>query len=170
MKTPLAIAAFALATGLTTALSGCSPKFDWRDYRSADAPYSILFPGKPATHTRTVNLDGQQTSMTMAAADVDGTMFAVGSTELVSPAAAQQAAQAMKTAMLRNISGIPTKEGSKNGGVALEAHGTNGGRAIALHGRFVARGNRAYQAIVVGPDKAVDREAIETFLTSFKPD
>lgn len=166
MKTPYATAVFAVIAALTA----CSPKFDWRDYRSAEAPYSALFPGKPATHTRTVNLGGQEASMTMAASDVDGTMFAIGSTELATPAAAQLAAQAMKTAMIRNIGGVPAKEDAKDGGVELVAHGTNAGRAIDLHGRFVARGNRAYQAVVIGPARAMDREAIETFLTSFKPD
>ena len=43
--------------------------------------------------------------MTMAAADIDGTMFAVGSAQFTDAGQAQQALQAMKTAMVRNIGG-----------------------------------------------------------------
>jgi magnesium chelatase family protein len=33
-------------------LAACSPTYNWRDYSSPDAPYRIMFPAKPATHTR----------------------------------------------------------------------------------------------------------------------
>lgn len=160
-----------ICTGLVlaAALGGCSPKFDWRDYRGADAPYAVLFPGKPATYSRTVNLDGTQASMTMAAAEIDGTMFAVGSAQFTDTAQAQVALQAMKTAMVRNIGGTVDREAARDGGVDLTAHGVSAGRPMALHGRFIARGKYAYQAIVIGPTRATDTEQIETFLQSFKP-
>jgi hypothetical protein len=63
-------------------VSACSPKFDWRDYRSNEAPYAVLFPAKPATQTRSINLGGEQVKMQMAAAEVDGVTFAVGSAEM----------------------------------------------------------------------------------------
>lgn len=157
------------ALALAAAVSGCSPEFNWRDYRGADAPYSVLFPAKPATHTRTVTLDGRQAAMTMAAADVRGTTFAVGSAEFPDAAQAQSAVLAMKTAMVRNIGGSVAREVTRDGGVELEAHGTSNGRPMQLHGRFIARDKRAYQVIVIGPDQAVDTENIETFLRSFKP-
>jgi hypothetical protein len=159
---------FAALAAVAT-LAACSPKFDWRDYRSSDAPYAVLFPGKPATHTRTVDLGGQQAAMAMAATDIDGTMFAVGSAELPDPAKAQQALQAMKTAMVRNIGASETKESQRNGGTEIEARGVAGGKALTMHGRFVARGKRVYQVIVVGPDKGVDAENVDTFIRSFKP-
>jgi len=105
------------------ALAACSPKFDWRDFRSTDAPYTIMLPGKAATHTRAVNLDGQEVKMTMSAAEVDGTMFAVGTAELPDAAKAAQAVQAMKLAMVRNIGGTITKEGTKDGAFEVEARG-----------------------------------------------
>lgn len=151
------------------ALAACSPKFDWRDYRSSDAPYAVLFPGKPATHTRTVDLAGQQAAMTMAATEVDGTMFAVGSAELADAAKAQLAVQAMKKALVGNIGAQGAKENIRSDGVEIEAHGMANGKPTALHGRFVARDRRAYQIIVVGPEKAVDGENVETFIRSFKP-
>ena len=95
---------------LTLALSACSPKYDWRDYRSNDAPYAVLFPGKPATHTRSIRLDqpgrpdpALAIDMTMTAAEVDGVVFAVGSARLADPTQAPAALAAMRTALMRNI-------------------------------------------------------------------
>ena len=73
------------------ALSACTPRFDWRSVRGTDAPYTILLPAKPSTHTRSVNLGGIQASMTMTAAEVDDVTFAVGSAELPDAAQAQAA-------------------------------------------------------------------------------
>ena len=159
---PLVILSVALATG------ACSPKFDWRDYRSSAAPYAVLFPGKPASHTRTVNLDGQQASMTMTATDIDGTLFAVGSAELADADKAQIAVQAMKTAMVRNVGASTAKESVRDGGFAVEAHGARAGAPVTLHGRFLSRGKRVYQVVVIGPENAVGKEDVDTFLSSFK--
>lgn len=157
-----------LAVAVVTAVSACSPKFDWRDYRATDAPYSVLFPAKPATHTRTVSLDGREASMTIAAAEVDGTMFAVGSATLADASQAEQAACSMQTAMVRNIGGTVSKEAARHNGVDIEAHGASNGRPMQLHGRFVAHDKRAYQVVVIGPEKAIDAENIDTFIRSFK--
>ncbi|MFB9288369.1 hypothetical protein ACFFTM_08365 [Pseudoduganella plicata] len=150
------------------AVCACSPKFDWRDYRSNVAPYAVLFPSKPASHTRSVNLDGQTASMTMAATDIDGTLFAVGSAELADAEKAQMAVQAMKTAMVRNIGAAAAKESIRDGGFDVEAHGARARAPVTLHGRFLARGKRVYQVVVIGPENAVSKENVDTFLRSFR--
>jgi hypothetical protein len=149
-------------------LGACSPKFDWRDFRSSDAPYAVLFPGKPASHTREVNLDGLPVRMTMAASDIEGTMFAVGSAELANAEQAPAAVQAMKTAMLRNIGAAQPAETTKDGAFEVTAHGMNRGVPMLMHGRFLARGKRVYQVIVIGPEKDFRKENVETFMSSFK--
>lgn len=149
-------------------LTACSPKFDWRDYRGSEAPYAVLFPGKPATHTRPVDLGGATASMTMAATEIDGTVFAVGSVELADAERAQLAVQAMKAAMVRNIGATQPVESTRDGAFEVAAHGTRGNQPVTLRGRFLARGKRAYQVIVLGPDHGVEREHVDTFLRSFK--
>jgi hypothetical protein len=168
-----------LAAGV---LAACSPKYDWRDYRSADAPYAVLFPGKPASQTRTINLDGQEVSMTMTAAEVDGVSFAVGSARLADAARAQAALAAMKTALVNNIgaaivsdktSGTSPGTGSLSGQqtlVEVEAKGAHNGEATLLIGHFIARDNRIYQVIVMGAEKHVVRDTVDTFMSSFKLD
>jgi hypothetical protein len=163
MKTHLALPLLAALV-----LGACSPKFDWRDFRSSDAPYAVLFPGKPASHTREVNLDGLSVKMTMAASDIDGTMFAVGSAELADADQAPAAVQAMKTAMLRNIGAAQPVQTTKDGAFEVTAHGMNRGVPMLMHGRFLARGKRVYQVIVIGPEKDFRKENVETFMSSFK--
>jgi hypothetical protein len=160
------------------ALSACTPQFDWREAHGADAPYVATFPAKPATHTRAINLDGMQITMTMTAAEVDGVNFAVGSAPLSDPSKAGAALQAMKFALLRNIGGAVKREkssiiaGSPVPMIEIEALGAPGsntrGQPRLLVARFVTKDQRIYQVLVMGPEKAVSREALDTFFASFK--
>ena len=150
-------------------LAACSPKFDWREVRGTDAPFMVLLPSKPATHTRTVNLDGLQVPMTMTAADVDGVTFAVGAAQLADAAQAPKALAAMKTALVRNIGGTIKQEKASAPGavpVAVDIEAAGSGRLLLA--RFLAKDNRIYQVIMVGNESAVSRDAADTFFTSFK--
>lgn len=158
-------------------LAGCNPTYNWRDYRSPDAPYQVMFPAKPATHTRSVDLDGMKVEMTMTAAEVEGVMFAVGSGTAPDPARAQAAVDAMRTAMLRNINATVQRESASsasNGApdgmrksVDVDAVGTGNGGPMKLSGHFESRGTRFYQVIVLGRDQAVQPEQSEQFMQSF---
>ena len=151
------------------ALVACSPTFNWRDYASPDAPYHALFPDKPATFTRSVNLDGLAVNMTMTAAEVEGTVFAVGSAEVPDAPRAQAALEAMKTALVRNIGATVTGEKRVPGRTLdIEARGLRNGQQVELHGHFEARDKRIYQVIVMGPPGAAGPEQIEQFLGGFK--
>jgi hypothetical protein len=166
-----------LATLLAVAcLAGCSPKYNWRDYASADATYRVMFPAKPSTFTREIDLDGMKVPMTMTAAEIEGATFAVGTALAPDAARAQAAVAAMRIALVRNIDGHVTRE--KNTALAgaaertasdVEAVGAVRGEALRLAGHFESRGTRFYQVIVVGKEKDMPAEQVEQFLTSFKP-
>jgi hypothetical protein len=161
-------------------LPGCTPQFDWREVRGPAAPYRAAFPAKPATHARAINLDGLQITMTMTAADVNGVSFAIGSAPLPDASKAPAALQAMKLALLRNIGGTlrhdkpAVVKGSPLAAIDIEALGAPGnntrGQPRLLAARFVAKDRYIYQALVVGPEKAVSREVLDTFFTSFTLD
>jgi len=157
-----------LAVMAAAVLMACSPKYDWRDFRSNDAPFAVLFPGKPATHTRNINLNGEQVQMTMAAAEVEGTMFAVGSAELSDESKAAKAVQDMKAQMVRNVGASNSKETTKDGAFLVEAHGVQNGTPMLLHARFQSQGKRAYQVVVMGKEKDINTEIVDTFMSSFK--
>lgn len=145
--------------------AACSPKFDWREVRGSDAPYSVLLPGKPTSFSKELQLEGVTLNMTMQAAQARGVSFAVGSAR-VAPERAVAVLAAMKAGMLRNVQGGVADAPA---GTDIEVHGKlRDGQTVLLAGRFVARGPWVYQAIVMGPEPAVSREVIDTFMTSFK--
>jgi hypothetical protein len=178
MKIRSLILAVPAALAAALLFSACSPKFDWRDYRGPAVPYTALFPGKPATQTRPINLGEDKADMHMAATEVDGVTFAVGSAELPDAGRAQAAITAMKNTMVKNLNATVTSEkqesssaaGSQRTAITVEAKGSRNGETMVLFGRFVAKDKRVYQAIVAGREKQVDKEAVETFMSSFKPD
>lgn len=163
-----------------TVFSACSPKYDWRDFRSKEAPYAVLFPGKPATQTRSISLGVETVNMQMAAAEVDGIMFAVGAAEMADAPKAQAAIAAMKTTMVANIGGTITSEKQASaaavaGGVShqqksidVEAKGSRNGEPMRMVGRFIAKDKRVYQVIVIGREKHMLKDEIDTFMGSFK--
>jgi len=162
-----------------TLLAGCNPTYNWRDYSSPDAPYRVMFPAKPASHTRSVDLNGSKVEMTMTAAEVEGVMFAVGTGLAADPAAAQAAVDAMKTAMLRNINATVQRESASASAASsgspesarkrIDIDATGPGKAgpMKLSAHFESRGKRFYQVIVLGQEKAVPPEQSEQFMKSF---
>ena len=157
---------------LLAALAACSPDYNWRQVQNADAAFTALFPARPSSHAREVNLNGIRTNMSMTAAEVHGALFAVGSTELSSPALVQPALDAMKTAMVRNIGGTIASDKTVPGLTPYNeviANGSRNGRPVQLTARFSASKQRVYQAVVIGAPQDVPAEAIDTFLSSFKP-
>lgn len=161
-----------LALTLAAALSACSPQYDWRDYRSNDAPYAVLFPGKPASQSRSIQLDTLAVNMTMTAAEVNGVIFAVGSAQVPDAAQGPAAIEAMKTALINNIGATVTSHTSSADGkqatLDVEAKGSQNGEAMRLIGHFIARDKRIYQVIVMGRDKNIVQDTVETYLGSFK--
>ena len=63
---------------IALALLACTPKFDWRDVRSDDSPYTILMPAKPATMTRELDLGQSKIVMHMTTVQVAGCDGGVG--------------------------------------------------------------------------------------------
>jgi hypothetical protein len=158
------------------ALGACSPDYNWRESSDNGAHFIVLLPGKPASATRSVDLDGPRVDMNMTAAEAGGATFAVGTAELPDAAAASRALDAMAAALLNNIGAraqaAPTLPGATDGyarTLELDAHGVAGGRPVRLVARLAARGKRVYQLLVLGEEKAITDENIETFFASFKP-
>jgi hypothetical protein len=157
-------------------LAACSPEYNWREVQGSAAPFTVLLPAKPATHSRQINLDGRQVTMTMTGAEVDHVTFAVGAAELADASQTSAALLAMKTALVRNIKGQVKQEkltGPENAPTAIDIEATGApdprtGEAPALYARFAARDKRIYQAIVLGKEKSIKRDAVDTFLSSFK--
>jgi hypothetical protein len=156
------------ATGILAALllAGCNPTYNWRDHAAADGTWKALFPAKPASFTRSVDLGGLQVEMTMTAAEVEGATFAIGSAS--APDAAQAALPAMRRALLANIGVAGEHAAATKDGLQVDATGSANGQPVQLQGRVMARGARVYQVIVLGKP-GTPPEQVEQFLTAFTP-
>lgn len=149
-------------------LSACSPKFDWRDARSNDAPYTILMPGKPMSDSKDLQLEGISLKMSMLAGEAGGISFAVGSTRAEDAGKAGLIMEAMKKGMINNIQG--TAETTKTTAPdTVEVRGKlRNGQPIMMVGRFLIRGPWVYQIVMLGQEKDMKQEVTDTFMTSFK--
>lgn len=159
--------AFIPAMLAAVVLAGCNPTYNWREHSNQDGRYKVLFPAKPATFTRPVDVDGLRVEMTMTAAEVKGATFAVGSAVAPDAARAQAALPAMRLALLRNIGAGDDQVPAAQDGSRVDASGAVKGKPMRLHGRFETRGQRFYQVIVIGPADAVPAEQVDQFLSSF---
>ena len=156
------------AAALISTLMACSPKFDWREVRGTDAPYTVLLPAKPASFAREMQLDGVHLKMQMTAADADGVSFAVGVATVPDPSQIPRVLEAMQNGMIKNIRGN-LAPASNPPGKDIVAYGSlQNGQPVKLVARFVARGNRVYQVVVIGKEKSLTAEVVDTFMTSFK--
>jgi hypothetical protein len=168
---PASLLVSAFCVFCLSSLAACDPKYNWREIPGKDAPFTVLLPAKPANLARPVNLAGHTYTMSMTAAEVGHVSFAVGSVLCPDAKEAHEALNAMQTAMVNNINGKVKSLPSSGGAVDIEAVGSAqpGGEPLLLVAHFVVSGNRAWQVIVLGPEKEVEREQVTTFISSFKP-
>ncbi|WP_162057094.1 hypothetical protein [Undibacterium sp. KW1] len=149
-------------------LNACSPKFDWRDARGSNAPFSILMPGKPLSDSKDMQLEGIKVKMDMLAGEVGGISFAVGSTKAEDAGKAGLIMEAMKKGMINNIQGTPETTKSLSADM-LQVHGKlRSGQPVTMVGRFLVRGPWVYQIIMLGQQKDMKQDVIDTYMTSFK--
>ncbi|AGW88666.1 membrane protein [Ralstonia pickettii DTP0602] len=176
---------------LALVLCACSPRYDWRTIQSGEGGYAALYPGKPTSAARDVTIAGRKLPMTMEAARVDDTLFAVGVVTLPAddPELRREALAAMQAGLLANL-GTPSGEPARTRpvtimtadrpgrpleGVEVQASGVSpqDQSPRRLTARLVAVGIRAYQAVVLeAGDAARDlrqAEQVEQFLTGFHP-
>ena len=168
-------------------LMACSPKYDWRTVRSDEGAYTVDYPAKPTAEARPRAINGQRLPMTMQAASIDGTLFAIGVVVLPAddPVWRQQAVDALRAGLSANLQGnvavrdIAVKTAAQPPlslpAVELVAQGAGGDDPAPrrLTARVVATGKHAYQAVVLeSGDAARDarqQEQVEQFLASFHP-
>jgi len=175
---------FSLACALS--LAACSPRFDWREIRSAETGFAILLPDKPRVETRDIAFEDRVIRMTIVSTGVGPTLFAAGVAQLPPESVAPDRLDAtlawFRDALVRNIDGRTTAmqptvlstaaaAGHRvRGGQAVEARGRVGksGRPGQLAARFHVVDDRLYQVVAIGADGELTPDALEIFFTSFR--
>lgn len=161
---------------VTTALiSACSPKFDWREVHGTASPYTVLMPARPSELSREIQLNAQTVTMQMTATQIDGVNFAVGAVKMSDATNAQTTITVIKNALVQKMAGFITQEktslANTGGKITFNDEFSAVDKATVptrMQGRLVARDAWVFQVLVVGPEKDINKEAAETFLTSFK--
>ena len=110
--------------------------------------------------------------MQMMAAEIDGVSFAVGSAKVNDASKISGVLDAMQQGMLNNIHGVAEKENNAASTLSAKdvvAYGKlANGQPVKFVGRFVARGAWVYQIVIIGKEKMLTPEVVDTFMTSFK--
>lgn len=159
-------------------LCACTPKFDWREVRNEENFFQILMPGKAASASREINLNGIKATMYMTATDVQNLSFSVAYVKLDGADLDQEAQkkqqevafEAMKTGMLNNIQGQwkTSSEVSLPKNTLLAYGQRTNGQKIKMLAKFENRNPYLVQIIMLGEDKAFNKDAAEMFFDSFK--
>lgn len=158
-------------------LCACTPALDWRQVSPDGSGVTGLFPCRPATVARSIQIGGQPITMSMHACEADGSTFALASAQVedvraVGPLLAELSARAA-----RNIDAGPgTGEPFQVPGMSPHAQARRfliagrrpDGSVLLEHMAVFTRGTRVYQAFVVGSRPGA--EAVQTFFSSLRFD
>jgi hypothetical protein len=178
--------AFLSAIACALLLAACSPKFDWREIKSADGGFAILMPDKPQTATREISFDGRPIRMTIASTGVGPTLFAAGVAQLppdaVDPSRIDATLAWFRDALVRNIDGRASRvQPVTLSAAAAAGHVVRAGQSVEARGRvgqdrrpgqlaarFLVVDDRLYQVVAIGADGELTANALDTFFSSFR--
>lgn len=170
------IGPLARALGLCAALlAGCSPTHDWREVRPPGARVLALFPCKPASETRTVALGDASAPLTMVACRAGGAMFGLAVADVGDPARLADARTVLQEAQAANLGGRlepvgPVSVPGADPAPAAARYRIDGrlpdGASVRQQLVYFSRGNRVYQAAVLGP--VADVAVADTFFEGLR--
>jgi len=152
-------------------LCACSPALDWRQVRPPGIELEALFPCRPASLTREIELLGRRLEMVMHACAAGGSTFAVGSVLLGDLRDVTPALASLRDAAVRNVGAatgpaqaiqVPGMTPNLQAARFVLAGRRPDGSSVVEHLAVFSRGARVYQAMVVG-DRP-EAEVVTTFL------
>lgn len=156
-------------------LLGCAPALDWRESRPAGSGLSVLFPCKPTSHTRRVNLGPDAVQLELHACTAGGITWAIAFADVQDPARVGPALTELRTAAANNLSAAPAQT------LALKVEGATpnpasqrvqfqgrmpDGRVVTEQVAVFAKGTRVFQAVTLG--EKLDAEAADSFFASLR--
>ncbi|HEY0818978.1 MAG TPA: hypothetical protein VGD46_09385 [Rhizobacter sp.] len=160
---------------LSFGLVGCAPSLDWREIKPEDSDVLAMFPCKPTTDARMVNLAGARVRMVLVACRAGEVNWALAFADVGDPSSVAGALQELRRSNADNVGAAPTVVGpmrvpGMTPNPQAERVRVQGrlpsGEVVALESGFFVRGTRVYQATVMG--RAIDAEAMATFFDGLK--
>jgi hypothetical protein len=148
---------------------------DWRQVRPAGLELEAMFPCRPASLSREVELAQRRLEMAMHACAAGGSTYAVGTLTLDDVRDVGPALKALREAAARNVGGsvieaksfqVPGATPQAQAARLMLAGKRPDGTEVVEHLGVFARGQRVFQAMVVG-DRP-DPQAVSTFFDGLK--
>lgn len=159
---------------LLVLLSACSPTHNWREVTTPGGSLRAMFPCKPSQERRQVMLAQRRIDMTVLACETGGAMFAVGTADVVDPAALGPSLAALRSAAIANVAGQARTEPLALAGAT--PHPASGawriegrlpdGRAVEVRVLVFPVGTRIYQVTLFAP--RLSPEVAESFIGGLK--
>lgn len=143
------------------AMLACSPAIEWRQLAPPELGVVAIFPCRPASHQREVQLAGQRVRMVLYACKADATTFALAAADVADVRLVGVALQELGAAAAHNVGATPGLGEELNvPGMTPNANARRFGWTGELPGGAVTReqvgvfvrGSRVYQATVLGPN------------------
>jgi hypothetical protein len=166
----------ACLSGLTAILMlACAPALDWREVRPAGSGVAVLFPCKPDSHARQVNLGTDTLRLELHACTAAGVTWALAFADVGDPARVGPALGELRAAAMNNLSASEPQT------LALRVEGATpnpssqrvqfrgrmpDGRTVTEQVGVFAKGTRVFQVIALA-DK-LDAEATDSFFGSLR--
>lgn len=162
---------------LAAALGGaaCTPELDWREVRPADSGAVLLFPCKPASHSRRVRVADAEVRMVMYACSTAGATWALAFAELGDPGRVAAALDELGRAAASNLGAAPVPgqpfdvpgatPNPSSRRLAVEGTAPDG-RKVGERVALFTKGTRVFQATVLG--ERIDAQAAASFFASLR--
>lgn len=158
------------------AVAACSPALDWREvHPDGSAGLGALFPCKPTSHARMLNLAGAETRTTLVACSSGGATWAVAFADVQDPARVGPALLELRQAAVANLSAATPQAltGTVPGATPNDAAGRFAvegrypdGRSAQMQVSVFARGTIVIQATALG--ERLQPQALETFFSALR--
>jgi hypothetical protein len=161
---------------LLAGLVACTPALDWRESRPQGSQVQLLFPCKPASHSRRVALAGGTIEMSMYACSAADTVYALSFADVKEPSRVGPALDELARAVNSNVqsSSAAASEPVRVAGMTPHPRSAQwrlvgrlpDGRAVQERAALFTHGTSVYQATMLGAE--LDKEAQENFFGSLR--
>lgn len=161
--------------GAFLGVAACTPALNWREVHPDSSAAQLLFPCKPSSHAREMDLAGARTKVALYACEASGMTFALAFAELNDPFRVTQALQAWRRAAQENVGAsqsqaaefkVPGQTPHAQSGLFKAQGRRPDGSPLTSHVLLAVKGTQVIQATVLG--SALDDTAVDTFLQSVR--
>jgi hypothetical protein len=160
---------------LAISVAGCSPAFDWREFKADGNGLVTRFPCRPDRNVRMVVVSGSATRMEVVFCAAGGVTFGLGFLDVADPAQVSAAVDELRRGLLANVQGVQprfapvTVAGMTPNSLAQQLAAVGrlpDGRAVQVNAAFFVKGLRVYQATVISDDSS--SPVVDVFFAGMK--